>query len=58
MAAHSATELIRMFSEFFSAGDIDGLLGLYEDDAVFPNHHGTYKGAEHAQFLGKKRSMG
>jgi ketosteroid isomerase-like protein len=46
MAAHSATDLIRMFSEYFSAGDIGGLMGLYEEDAVFPNHHGTYKGAE------------
>lgn len=46
MAAQSATELIRMFSECFSAGDIDGLMGLYEEGAVFPNHHGTHKGAE------------
>ena len=46
MAAHSATELIRMFSEYFSAGDIDGLMRLYEEDAVFPNHHGTFKGPE------------
>jgi len=39
MAAHSAAELIRMFSECFSEGDIDGLMRLYEEDAVFPNHH-------------------
>ena len=45
MAASSATDLIRMFSDYFSAGDIDGLMGLYEKDAVFPNHHGTFKGA-------------
>jgi ketosteroid isomerase-like protein len=44
MAANSATDLIRMFSECFSAGDIDGLMGLYEEDAVFPNHHGTFQG--------------
>jgi ketosteroid isomerase-like protein len=46
MAANSATELIRMFQECFSAGDIDGLMGLYEEDALFPNHHGTFKGNE------------
>lgn len=46
MAANSATELIRMFSECFSAGEIDGLIELYEEDAVFPNHHGTFKGTE------------
>jgi len=46
MTARSATDLIKLFSERFSAGDIDGLVELYEDDAVFPNHHGTYKGIE------------
>ncbi|WP_413718264.1 YybH family protein [Silicimonas sp. MF1-12-2] len=46
MAALSPTDLIRLFSECFSAGDIDGLMALYEEGAVFPNHHGTYKGAE------------
>jgi ketosteroid isomerase-like protein len=46
MTAHTATDLIKLFSERFSAGDIDGLMELYEEDAVFPNHHGTYKGAE------------
>ncbi|RYH11369.1 nuclear transport factor 2 family protein [Tropicimonas sp. IMCC6043] len=45
MAAHSATELIKIFSDCFSAGDIDGLMALYEEDAVFPNHHGAFKGA-------------
>lgn len=45
MAARSAIDLIGMFSKCFSAGDVDGLLELYEDDAVFPNHHGTFKGA-------------
>lgn len=43
---HSASDLIRIFSEFFSVGDIDGLMALYEEDAVLPNHHGTFKGAE------------
>lgn len=46
MTASSASELIRMFSRCFSRGDIDGLMELYEENAVFPNHHGTHKGAE------------
>jgi ketosteroid isomerase-like protein len=46
MAANNATELIKLFSERFSDGDIDGLMQLYENDAVFPNHHTTAKGAE------------
>jgi ketosteroid isomerase-like protein len=46
MTANSATDLIRMFSECYATGDIDGLMGLYEEDAVFPNHHGTFKGTE------------
>lgn len=46
MPAQSPTDLIRMFSECFSTGDTDGLMALYEENAVFPNHHGTYKGAD------------
>lgn len=46
MTALSATDLIKLFSERFAAKDIDGLMELYEKDAVFPNHHGTYKGSE------------
>ena len=46
MAADNPAELIRMFSECFSSGDVEGLMGLYEEDAVFPNHHGTFKGPE------------
>ena len=46
MTAHSATDLIRLFSERFAAGDTDGLMELYEDGAVFPNHHGTHMGSE------------
>ena len=46
MTAHSAIGLIKLFSERFSARDIDGLMELYEENAVFPNHHGTHKGAE------------
>ena len=46
MQARSAADLIRLFSRCFSAGDIDGLMELYEEDAVFPTHHATAKGAE------------
>ena len=46
MAPDSAKKLIGLFSERFSAGDIEGLLELYEDDAVFPTHHGTAKGTD------------
>jgi ketosteroid isomerase-like protein len=45
MTAQTATDLIRLFSDRFAAGDIDGLIALYEDDAVFPNHHGTHTGS-------------
>lgn len=46
MAAQSPTDLIRLFSDYFSAGDIDGLMELYEANAVFPNHNGTHTGAK------------
>jgi ketosteroid isomerase-like protein len=46
MVASSAKELIGLFSERFAAGDIDGLLELYEEEAVFPNHHTTAQGAD------------
>ena len=46
MVAKNAIELIELFSERFSLADIDGLMQLYEDDAVFPNHHTTAKGVD------------
>ncbi len=46
MPAENATVLIGLFSERFAKGDIEGLLELYEDDAVFPNHHGIARGTE------------
>lgn len=46
MAASSAKELIGLFSERFSKADIEGLLELYEEDAVFPNHHTTATGTD------------
>lgn len=46
MAAQNAKDLIVLFSQRFSGGDIEGLLALYEDDAVFPTHHGTATGTD------------
>ncbi|MFT7106873.1 MAG: ketosteroid isomerase-like protein [Yoonia sp.] len=46
MAADNAKELIQLFSERFAKGDIDGLLELYEENALFPNHHTTARGSE------------
>jgi ketosteroid isomerase-like protein len=46
MAADSAEKLIGLFSERFANGDIEGLLELYEDDALFPTHHGTARGLD------------
>ena len=46
MTARSAADLIRLFSERFAAGDTDGLLTLYEAEALFPTHHGTARGAD------------
>ena len=46
MAAARAKDLIGLFSERFSKADIEGLLDLYEDDAVFPTYHGTANGID------------
>ena len=44
MVADTANQLIDLFARRFAAGDLDGLLDLYETDAVFPNHHTTARG--------------
>ncbi|MBT8417789.1 MAG: nuclear transport factor 2 family protein [Silicimonas sp.] len=46
MMASSAKDLIGLFSERFAAGDIDGLMELYEEGALFPNHHTTARGTD------------
>ena len=46
MAAKNAVDLIGLFAERFAVGDIDGLLELYEENAIFPNHHTIAKGKE------------
>ena len=38
--------LIEEFGKYFSSGDVDGLLSLYEDDAVVPTEQGVIKGKD------------
>ena len=35
-----------MFERYFAEGDLDALMSLYEDGAVFPTAHGTSTGAD------------
>lgn len=44
MGAHEPAEACRLFERLFAAGDLDGLMALYEDDAAFPTPHGTSTG--------------
>ena len=44
MSAHEPAEASRLFERLFAAGDLDALMALYEDDAVFPTPHGTSTG--------------
>jgi len=39
-------EASKLFEVRFAAGDLDGLMGLYEDDAVFTNAQGAHVGSE------------
>jgi len=45
MAANRPEEASKMFEVMFGAGDLDGLLGLYEEDAVFTNARGAFVGS-------------
>ena len=36
----------RQFERYFADGDLDGLMSLYEEEAVFPTHGGTSTGLE------------
>jgi ketosteroid isomerase-like protein len=47
VSANSPKGLIGLFSKRFEAGDIDALLELYQEDAVFPNHHTIARGTDH-----------
>ena len=46
MGAAEAGQLIEQFGKFFSSGDIDGLLSLYEDDAIVPTDQGVLRGKD------------
>ena len=44
MSAMEPAEVSARFERCFAAGDLDGLMALYEDDAVFPTPRGTSTG--------------
>ena len=41
MSEFQPAETSRLFERYFADGDLDGLMSLYEEDAVFPTPHGT-----------------
>lgn len=46
MHAFEPAEASTLFERYFADGDLDGLMSLYEDDAVFPTPHGTSTGPD------------
>ena len=46
MGADRPREASKLFETRFGAGDLDGLMELYEDDAVFTNARGAHIGSE------------
>jgi ketosteroid isomerase-like protein len=46
MGAPEAGQVIGQFEKFFNSGDLDGLMTLYEDDAVVPNEDGVIQGTD------------
>jgi ketosteroid isomerase-like protein len=44
MSAREPAEASTAFERYFADGDLDGLMSLYEPDAVFPTAHGTSTG--------------
>ncbi len=44
MSAREPAEASRLFERHFADGDLEGLMSLYEEDAVFPTPHGTSTG--------------
>lgn len=44
MGATQPGEASKLFEERFAAGDLDGLMDLYEDAAVFTNAQGVHAG--------------
>ncbi len=41
MSAQQPSEVSALFERCFADGDLEGLMALYEDDAVFPTPRGT-----------------
>jgi ketosteroid isomerase-like protein len=46
MSAREPAEAGILFVRYFTDGDLDGLMSLYEEDAVFPTPHGTSTGTD------------
>ena len=46
MNAHEPGEASTLFERYFAEGDLDGLMSLYENDAVFPTANATATGVE------------
>jgi ketosteroid isomerase-like protein len=46
MSAKSPEEICRLFQQSIAAGDLDGLLSLYDPEAVFLNQSGEVKTGE------------
>ena len=44
MSAREPAEATILFERYFAEGDLDGLMSLYEEGAVFPTLHGTSTG--------------
>jgi len=44
MSTPEPAETSKAFERYFADGDLEGLMSLYEDDAVFPTPHGTSTG--------------
>jgi len=46
MRALEPADASNLFERYFAEGDLDGLMSLYAEDAVFPTPHGTSTGHE------------
>jgi uncharacterized protein (TIGR02246 family) len=46
VGARQPSEASKLFEERFASGDLEGLMELYEDDAVFTNAQGAHVGPE------------
>jgi ketosteroid isomerase-like protein len=44
MIAREPAEASTLFERYFADGDLEGLMSLYEEGAVFPTPHGTSTG--------------